>query len=52
MTEIDFHNVLTVLFFVFFIVMTIWVYLPGRKKRYEAAAQLPFDSATESRGDE
>lgn len=43
MTLIDFHSVLTLLFFVVFIGMVIWVFLPSRKKVYDNAAQLPFD---------
>ncbi len=42
MNAIDFHTVLTVLFFIVFIGMVIWVYLPGRKRVYQDAAQLPF----------
>lgn len=43
MNLIDFHSFLTVLFFVVFIGMVVWVYLPRRKNVYEKAAQLPFD---------
>lgn len=43
MTLIDFHSGLTVLFFVVFIGMVIWVFLPSRKTVYDNAAQLPFD---------
>ena len=42
MNVISFHSVLTVLFFVLFIGMVIWVYLPGRKNRYTEASELPF----------
>lgn len=42
MSAIDFHSVLTVLFFVAFMVMVIWVYLPRRKHKYQEHAWLPF----------
>lgn len=42
MNVIDFHSILTVLFFVAFIGMVIWVYLPRRKKVYTQASELPF----------
>lgn len=44
MNAVNFHTVLTVLFFVVFIGMVIWVYLPGRQSVYRDAAELPFDS--------
>lgn len=43
MNAIDFHTLLTVLFFVVFIGMVVWVYWPGRKGTYDRAAQLPFN---------
>lgn len=47
MDVIDFHSVLTLVFFVTFIAMVVWVYLPGRKHRYDSAAQLPLDGQRE-----
>lgn len=38
-----FHTVLTVLFFIAFIVMVVWVWLPRRKKHYDDAARMPLD---------
>ena len=42
MDQSDFHSVLTVVFFIAFIGLVIWVYLPGRKAKHERDAQLPF----------
>jgi len=42
MNAVDFHTVLTVLFFIVFIGMVVWVFLPGRKQVYKNAAELPF----------
>lgn len=32
----------TAVLFVSFITLVIWAYTPGRRKRFEEAAQLPF----------
>lgn len=50
MNVINFHSLLTLIFFVTFIGMVIWVYLPARKGSYEKAAELPFagDNATDT----
>jgi cytochrome c oxidase cbb3-type subunit 4 len=42
MDSVDFHSVLTVVFFIAFIALVVWVYLPGRKAKHERDAQLPF----------
>ena len=51
MSAVDFHTVLTVLFFVVFIGMVIWVYLPGRKGVYQQAAQLPLEGESKQSGE-
>ena len=48
MNVINFHSVLTLIFFIAFVVMVIWVYLPARKRHYEDAAQLPFEDDRQS----
>ena len=48
MSAISFHSLLTLIFFVAFVVMVIWVYLPARKHRYDNAAQLPFEHERQS----
>lgn len=42
MDATEFHTILTVVFFVAFIALVIWVYLPGRKARQERHGELPF----------
>lgn len=42
MDAIEFHSVLTVVFFIAFIALVVWVYLPGRKDKHERHAQIPF----------
>ena len=37
-----FQILFTVIFFAGFVAMVIWVYWPGRKSRYQDAANLPF----------
>lgn len=32
----------TIVLFVSFIALVIWAYTPGRRKRFEEAAKLPF----------
>ena len=29
-------------FFIFFVLMTLWVYRPGAKKKYQDKANIPF----------
>lgn len=42
MSASEFHTVLTVVFFLAFIALVIWVYLPGRKAKHERHAEIPF----------
>ena len=49
MNVINFHSVLTLVFFIAFVAMVIWVYLPARKGTYDNAAQLPFDGDSHSK---
>ena len=51
MNAVDFHLVLTVLFFIVFIGMVIWVYLPSRKGIYQQVAQQPFDGELKQSGE-
>lgn len=51
MTAISFHNMLTLIFFVAFVVMVVWVYLPARKGHYDNAANLPFEGDAQSKGE-
>lgn len=37
-----FHIVLTIVFFVAFIALVIWVFRPGRKAEHQRHAELPF----------
>lgn len=37
-----FHIILTVVFFIAFIALVVWVYRPGRKAEHERHAELPF----------
>lgn len=38
----NYHIVLTVVFFIAFIALVIWVYRPSRKSEHERHAELPF----------
>ncbi|MCC1497760.1 cbb3-type cytochrome c oxidase subunit 3 [Alcanivorax sp. 1008] len=42
MDVITFQTGFTLIFFLAFMTMVIWVFWPGRKSRYDAAADLPF----------
>jgi len=42
MDVISFQTGFTLLFFIAFMVMVVWVFWPGRKSRYDDAANLPF----------
>jgi cbb3-type cytochrome oxidase subunit 3 len=42
MDVISFQTGFTLMFFIAVMVMVIWVFWPGRKSRYEDAANLPF----------
>ena len=43
MNVINYHIVLTVVFFIAFIAMVVWVYAPGRGKKYEDIARQPLE---------
>lgn len=36
-------------FFLFFVVMTVWVYRPGAKKEYQSFASIPFEENKDDR---
>ena len=42
MDAINFQTVFTLVFFIAFMVMVVWVFWPSRKSRYKDAADLPF----------
>jgi cytochrome c oxidase cbb3-type subunit 4 len=42
MSAINFQIVFTLVFFLAFMAMVAWVFWPGRKSRYNDAANLPF----------
>lgn len=42
MDAITFQTVFTLVFFLAFMAMVVWVFWPGRKSRYKDAADLPF----------
>jgi len=44
MDVISFQTGFTLMFFLAFMTMVIWVFWPARKSRYDDAAQLPFDA--------
>jgi len=44
MDVISFQTGFTLMFFLAFMTMVIWVFWPTRKSRYDDAAQLPFDA--------
>ena len=43
MNIVDYHVALTLLFFVAFAVMVIWVFLPSRRKKYQDIARQPVE---------
>ena len=42
MNVITFQSAFTLAFFLAFVTMVAWVFWPGRKSRYDDAANLPF----------
>jgi len=43
MSAVNYHIALTVVFFIAFIAMVVWVYVPGRGKHYEDIARQPLE---------
>lgn len=48
----SYHALLTLVFFVTFIVMAVWVYRPSRKQDYEKLGEIALDADRERQGGE
>jgi len=47
----NYHAVITVIFFVAFIALVAWVYRPGRKRDYQKLGEIPLRSDDNERQD-
>ena len=45
----NYHAVITVIFFVAFIALVAWVYRPGRKRDYQALGESPLRTDNKDR---
>ena len=52
MNIVDYHVALTLLFFVAFAVMVIWVFLPSRRKKYQDIARQPVEDDRQAKPSE